>query len=59
LLDAAAKGQLGHPGAGKALSRVLEIKPSFSARLELRKWNASPADLDHIMEGLRRAGWNG
>jgi TolB-like protein/DNA-binding winged helix-turn-helix (wHTH) protein len=59
LLDAAAKGQLGHPDAGKALSRVLEIKPSFSARLELRKWNASPADLDHIMEGLGRAGWNG
>jgi len=59
LLDAAAKGQLGRPDAGKALSRVLEIKPSFSAHLELRKWNASPADLDHIMEGLRRAGWNG
>jgi TolB-like protein/DNA-binding winged helix-turn-helix (wHTH) protein len=59
LLDAAAKGQLGRPDAGKALSRVLEIKPSFSARLELRKWNASPTDLDHIMEGLRRAGWNG
>jgi TolB-like protein len=59
LLDAAAKGQLGHPDAGKALSRVLEIKPSFSAHLELRKWNASPADLDHIMAGLRKAGWNG
>jgi len=59
LLDAAAKGQLGRPDAGKALSRVLEIKPNFSAHLELRKWNASPADLDHIMEGLRRAGWNG
>ena len=59
LLDAAAKGQLGRPDAGKALSRVLEVKPAFSAHLELRKWNASPADLDHIMEGLRRAGWNG
>jgi len=59
LLDAAAKGQLGRPDAGKALARVLEIKPNFSAHLELRKWNASPADLEHIMEGLRRAGWNG
>lgn len=59
LLDAAAKGQLGRPDAGKALSRILEIKPSFSAQLELRKWNASPADLDHIMEGLRKAGWTG
>jgi TolB-like protein len=59
LLDAAAKGQLGRPDAGTALSRVLEIKPGFSAHLELRKWNASAADLHHIMEGLRRAGWNG
>ena len=59
LLDAAAKGQLGRPDAGKALSRILEIKPNFSARLELRKWNASPEDLDHIVEGLRKAEWNG
>jgi TolB-like protein/DNA-binding winged helix-turn-helix (wHTH) protein len=59
LLDAAAKGQLGHPDAGKALSRILEVKPNFSAHVELRKWNASPDDRDHIMEGLRKAGWNG
>jgi TolB-like protein/DNA-binding winged helix-turn-helix (wHTH) protein len=59
LLDAAAKGQLGRPDAGKALSRILEIKPNFSAHVELRKWNASPDDRDHIMEGLRKAGWNG
>jgi TolB-like protein len=59
LLDAAAKCQLGRPDAGKALSRILEIKPNFSARLELRKWNASPEDLDHIVEGLRKAEWNG
>jgi TolB-like protein len=58
LLDAAAKGQLGRPDAGKALARILEIKPNFSARHELRKWNASPNDLDHILEGLRKAGWN-
>jgi TolB-like protein/DNA-binding winged helix-turn-helix (wHTH) protein/tetratricopeptide (TPR) repeat protein len=59
LLDAAAKGQLGRPDAGKALSRIREIKPNFSAHLELRKWNSSPGDLDHIVEGLRKAGWNG
>jgi len=59
LLDAAAKGQLGRPDAGRALSRILEIKPNFSAHLELRKWNAAPQDLDHIVEGLRKAGWNG
>jgi tetratricopeptide (TPR) repeat protein len=59
LLDAAAKGQLRRPDAGKALSKILEIKPNFSAHLELRKWNASADDLDHIVEGLRKAGWNG
>ena len=59
LLDAAAKGQLGHPDARQAILRILEIKPSFSAHQELRKWNASPADLDHITEGLRKAGWKG
>ena len=59
LLDAAAKGQLGRPDAGKALSRLLEIKPNFSAFLELRKWNASQEDLEHIVDGLRKAGWNG
>ena len=59
LLDAAAKGQLGRSDAREALSRILEIKPNFSAPLELRKWNTSPHDIDHIMEGLRKAGWNG
>jgi len=59
LLDAAAKGQLGRPDSGKALSSLLEIKPNFSANLELRKWNASPEDGVHIIEGLRKAGWNG
>jgi TolB-like protein/DNA-binding winged helix-turn-helix (wHTH) protein len=59
LLDAAAKGQLGRPDAAKALSGLLAIKPNFSASLELRKWNASQQDLDHIVEGLRKAGWNG
>ena len=33
-----------------------EIKPNFSARVELQKWNAAPKDLEHIMEGLRKAG---
>jgi hypothetical protein len=59
LLDAAAKGQLGRTDAGQAMSRILEIKPNFSADLELRKWNASAQDLEHIVEGLRKAGWNG
>jgi TolB-like protein len=56
LLTAAALGQMAHPDAGKALARIFEVKPDFSARVELRKWNAAPDDLEHIMDGLRRAG---
>jgi TolB-like protein/Tfp pilus assembly protein PilF len=56
MLTAAAKGQLGHKGAPDALARVFELKPNFSAYVELRKWNAAPADLEHIVDGLRKAG---
>jgi TolB-like protein/DNA-binding winged helix-turn-helix (wHTH) protein len=56
LLTAAALGQLGRAEAGAALSRIFEIKPEFSAYGELRKWNAAPDDLEHIMQGLRKAG---
>jgi Tfp pilus assembly protein PilF len=56
LLTAATLGQMAHPDAGKALARIFEVKPDFSARVELRKWNAAPGDLEHIMDGLRRAG---
>jgi TolB-like protein len=56
LLDAAAKGQLGRPDAAVSLARIFALKPAFSAEIELRKWNAAPDDLRHLMEGLRRAG---
>lgn len=56
LLDAASKGQLGRADAGASLARIFAIKPDFVARTELRKWNAAPDDLEHIVEGLRRAG---
>jgi TolB-like protein/DNA-binding winged helix-turn-helix (wHTH) protein/tetratricopeptide (TPR) repeat protein len=56
LLDGASKGQLGRPDASESLVRIFEIKPNFSARVELQKWNAAPKDLEHIMEGLRKAG---
>lgn len=59
LLTAAAKGQLGHADAGRALARIFEVKPDFSARVELQKWNAAPADLEHLLAGLRRAGLGG
>jgi len=40
---------------GGAIGRVFELKPNFSARVELRKWNAAPADLEHILDGLRKS----
>jgi TolB-like protein len=56
LLRAAALGQLGRPEARASLEEVRRLKPGFSARVELAKWNAAPDDLEHLMEGLRRAG---
>jgi tetratricopeptide (TPR) repeat protein len=56
LLTAAAKGQLGHADAAEALAQIFVLKPAFSARVELRKWNAAAHDLEHILEGLRKAG---
>jgi hypothetical protein len=48
---------MGDADAGSALARILELKPDFSASAELRKWNAAPDDLEHIIAGLRKAGW--
>ena len=56
LLRAAALGQLGESGATEALERIYALKPDFSAPAELRKWNAAPADFDHLLDGLRKAG---
>jgi TolB-like protein len=56
MLTAAAKGQLGHSDAAASLARIFEMKPNFSARAELKKWNAAPSDLEHIVEGLKKAG---
>jgi hypothetical protein len=47
---------MGDPEAPAALARIFAVKPDFSARGELRKWNAAPDDLEHILEGLRKAG---
>ena len=59
LLACAALGHMGHPEAGGELARILELKPDFSAKAELRKWNAAPDDLEHIVAGLRKAGLGG
>lgn len=56
LLAAAARGQLGRPDAEDALAELFARKPDFSARAELEKWNAAPEDLEHLMDGLRKAG---
>jgi TolB-like protein len=57
LLNAAALGQLQRREAGNALERIYELKPGFDARAELQKWNAAPGDLEHLLEGLREAGY--
>ncbi len=56
LLSTAALGQLERPEAAASLAAIYELKPNFSAEVELAKWNAAPEDFDHLMEGLRKAG---
>ncbi|MDH3233565.1 MAG: winged helix-turn-helix domain-containing tetratricopeptide repeat protein [Alphaproteobacteria bacterium] len=56
LLRAAALGQLGREEAGASLAQVFALKPDFSARTELQKWNAAAKDMEHILQGLRKAG---
>ena len=56
LLDAAALGQLGRSEATRSLKRMQELKPGISVRAELGKWNASPNDFEHILDGLHKAG---
>jgi tetratricopeptide (TPR) repeat protein len=55
LLEAAALGQLSRP-ADKAVGSILALKPVFSPRAELEKWNVAPQDMDHLLEGLAKAG---
>ena len=59
LLACAALGHMGCTDAAGALARMFELKPNFSARAELRKWNTAPDDLEHIVDGLLRAGCAG
>ena len=57
LLACAALGHMGRAEAHDELARIVELKPDFSARAELSKWNAAADDLEHILAGLRKAGW--
>lgn len=57
MLNAAALGQLGRrEEAAAALTQMKELQPDFSPRDELKKWNAAPGDLAHLLEGLGKAG---
>lgn len=55
LMEAASLGQLGRP-AEKVVESILKLKPEFSARAELEKWNAASNDMEHILDGLAKAG---
>ncbi len=56
IFAAAALGQLGRPDAGAALKQAFALKPDLDPRAELLKWNAAPDDLEHLMQGLIKAG---
>lgn len=56
MLTAAAQAQLGRPEAAASLKRAFELNPELSPRAEFEKWNASAHDLEHLVEGLRKAG---
>lgn len=56
ILIAACLGQLGHPEAASSLAQAFKLKPNFSAYRELKKWNPDPNDMEHLVEGLRKAG---
>lgn len=59
LLNAAAQGQLGQKQAALSLAMMDKAKPGVSPAAEMNKWNVAPDDFDHIMEGLRKAGYEG
>ncbi len=57
LLYAATLAQLGESErAAQSIARLKALKPDFSARNELEKFNTAPDDLEHLMEGLAKAG---
>ena len=56
MLTAAAKGQLDHPDAAAFMAEAYRLKPDLVPRDMLLKWNAAAGDLEHLMEGLHKAG---
>lgn len=58
LVETACFGQLDQQDcAATALAHMTALKPGLKPRDEIIKWNAEPADLDHLLEGLRKAGY--
>jgi len=58
LLTAATLGQLGDSKrAAESLARLKEILPDIPAPELLKMHNTAPDDLEHLMEGLIKAGW--
>lgn len=58
---AAALGQLGrHKEAAESLREAIAVAPS-SFDLFTRSWHSlyRPEDQDHVLDGLRKAGWQG
>jgi adenylate cyclase len=58
---AAALGQLGRVGeAWEALQKAIVISPkSLDMYVRNRNPSVRPEDYEHMLEGLRKAGWNG
>ena len=52
---------LGHQGrideAAAALAECLHLQPGFIEKHPSLEWYKNPADKDHILDGLRKAGW--
>ena len=59
VFKAAALGHLGSPEAGAALARLDDLTPGLDIHATLGKWNAEPSDLEHLLQGLRKAGYQG
>lgn len=60
MLLAAVHGQLGNrEEAAEALRELLAINPDFAGgtRQELEKWFSEPSFIEHMLDGLRKAGF--
>jgi len=59
MLKAAALGQLERKDAPESVAAMKQVKPGVSPTGEMNKWNVPTDDHVHIMEGLRKAGYEG